>query len=83
MTSKKPSVKLGVSESSIQAAIKAGMNIDRDFSERTLELIRGVRLHAAKLLRNMQADDHTKAQLGLGRSYQQAKVKFNVIVWTT
>ena len=76
--SKKSSVKLGVSEPQLGSSIKSGMGIDCDISERTLELIRGIRLHAAKLLRNMQADDLTKAQLGLGHSYSRAKVKFNV-----
>ncbi len=75
---KKSSVKLGVSEPSLGSAIKTGLGIDCDASERSLELIRGIRLHASKLLTGLQADDLRKAQLGLGHSYSRAKVKFNV-----
>lgn len=75
---KKSSVKLGVSEPGLGSAIKTGLGIDCDASERSLELIRGIRLHAPKLLTGLQADDLTKAQLGLGHSYSRAKVKFNV-----
>lgn len=75
---KKSSVKLGVSETGLATSIKEGLNLACDVSERTLELIRGIRLHAPKLLKGMQADDLVKAQLGLGHSYSRAKVKFNV-----
>ena len=40
--------------------------------------MRGIRQFAPKLLKGMQADDLTKAQLGLGHSYSRAKLKFNV-----
>lgn len=43
-----------------------------------MELIRGLRLHATKLLKGLQNDDFTKSQLGLGHSYSRAKLKFNV-----
>lgn len=43
-----------------------------------MELIRGLRLHAEKLIANMQQGDMSKAQLGLGHSYSRSKVKFNV-----
>lgn len=49
-----------------------------DTGERTLELIRGIRLHAEKLLKGMAEGDLSKAQLGLGHSYSRSKVKFNV-----
>ncbi|KAF8572654.1 Nop-domain-containing protein [Ramaria rubella] len=71
-------VKLAVSESSLASSIKAEIGIDCDASERSLELIRGIRLHASKLLTGLQSDDLRKAQLGLGHSYSRAKVKFNV-----
>jgi nucleolar protein 56 len=76
--SKKSSPKLGLSESGLAVSTKSALNIDCDTSERSLELIRGIRLHAPKLLKGLQADDLTKAQLGLGHSYSRAKVKFNV-----
>ncbi|KAH8109263.1 Nop-domain-containing protein [Phellopilus nigrolimitatus] len=75
---KKSSVRLGVSETGLGSSIKSALSIDCDASERSLELIRGIRLHAPKLLKGMQADDLMKAQLGLGHSFSRAKVKFNV-----
>lgn len=75
---KKSSIKLGVSESGLASSIKSALNIDCDASERSLELIRGIRLHATKLLKGLQDGDLVKAQLGLGHSYSRAKVKFNV-----
>jgi nucleolar protein 56 len=76
--SKTSNVKLAISESGLASSIKSEMGIDCDTSERSLELIRGIRLHASKLLKGLQSDDLLKAQLGLGHSYSRAKVKFNV-----
>jgi nucleolar protein 56 len=79
--SKKSSSKtvLAVSDPNLAASIRAGTGITCDTSaDVAQELIRGVRLHASKLLRGMQADDLKKAQLGLGHSYSRAKLKFNV-----
>merc|ERR1712214_126154 len=42
------------------------------------ELVRGVRMHFAKLVKGLTNAFTTKAQLGLGHSYSRAKVKFNV-----
>ncbi|KZT35103.1 Nop-domain-containing protein [Sistotremastrum suecicum HHB10207 ss-3] len=75
---KTAAVKLAVSESGLASSIKAELNVDCDTSERSMELIRGVRLHAPKLLTGLQSDDLDKAQLGLGHSFSRAKVKFNV-----
>lgn len=75
---KNTSIRLGVSEPGLASNIKAELNIDCDASERSLELIRGIRYHAGKLLKGLQADDLVKAQLGLGHSYSRAKIKFNV-----
>lgn len=71
-------VKLAVADSGLASSIKSEMGMDCDTSERSLELIRGIRLHASKLLKGLQSDDLLKAQLGLGHSYSRAKVKFNV-----
>ncbi|CAK5279411.1 unnamed protein product [Mycena citricolor] len=76
--SKKSSVLLAVSESSIGKSIKDALNINCDASVEAEELIRGIRLHANKLLKGLQDDDLTKAQLGLGHSYSRSKLKFNV-----
>lgn len=42
------------------------------------DLMRGIRLHASKLLKGLEANYITKAQLGLGHSYSRSKLKFNV-----
>jgi len=75
---KKSSVLLAVGDVSIGTAIKEELNIQCEFSEQAQEILRGIRLHATKLLKGMQNDDLTKAQLGLGHSYSRAKLKFNV-----
>ena len=76
--SKKSKVVLAVNDPTLASSIKAGLGIPCDASDVALELIRGVRLHASKLLKGMQADDLKQAQLGLGHSYSRAKLKFNV-----
>ncbi|KAG8738389.1 snoRNP complex protein nop56 [Ceratobasidium sp. 414] len=76
--SKKAPVILGVSEKNLAGSIVAAVSIECDTSERALELIRGIRLHAEKLLKGLETGDVSKAQLGLGHSYSRAKVKFNV-----
>ncbi|EJU03375.1 Nop domain-containing protein [Dacryopinax primogenitus] len=77
-SSKKTPVVLGVSDRTLGSAITTDLNIKTDWSERSLELIRGIRLHAEKLLKDFQEGDLLKAQLGLGHSYSRAKLKFNV-----
>ena len=76
--SKKSRVTLAVSDSLLSKHIAAACNIDCEAGETAQELIRGIRLHAPKLLKGLQADDLTKAQLGLGHSYSRSKLKFNV-----
>jgi nucleolar protein 56 len=76
--SKKSSVTLGLSDSILAGAIKSALRINCEVSDAAQELIRGVRTHATKLLKGLQTDDLTKAQLGLGHSYSRAKLKFNV-----
>jgi nucleolar protein 56 len=77
-SSKKAPVVLGVSEKNLAGSIVAALSIECDTSEKALELIRGIRLHAEKLLKGLETGDVSKAQLGLGHSYSRAKVKFNV-----
>jgi nucleolar protein 56 len=75
---KKSRVKLAVSDSLLAKHIVAACNVDCETGESAEELIRGIRLHAPKLLKGLQADDLAKAQLGLGHSYSRSKLKFNV-----
>jgi nucleolar protein 56 len=69
------SVLLGVEEKNLAGSIKGELGIDCDAGSNALELIRGIRLHAEKMLKGMEAGDVFKAQLGLGHSYSRAKVK--------
>ncbi|KZV60876.1 Nop-domain-containing protein [Peniophora sp. CONT] len=76
--SKKSPVVLGVSDPIFANGIRAATGVSVDTSESTLELLRGIRQYAPKLLKGMEANDLMKAQLGLGHSYSRAKLKFNV-----
>lgn len=76
--SKSSRVKLAVWDPTLGSALKASLGIDCVASAETRDVLRGIRLHAPKLLKGLQADDLTKAQLGLGHSFSRAKLKFNV-----
>ena len=69
------SVLLGCEEKNLAGSIKSELGIDCDAGTSALELLRGVRLHAEKMLKGMETGDVFKAQLGLGHSYSRAKVK--------
>ncbi|XP_047317523.1 nucleolar protein 56-like [Impatiens glandulifera] len=75
---KKAKYSVGVAESKIGAHILEVTNIPCQCNEFVTELIRGVRLHFDKFVKNLKEGDLEKAQLGLGHSYSRAKVKFNV-----
>ena len=77
-SSKKSKLQLGVGESNIGGAIKAETGIDCLYNDVVRELIRGIRLHADKLLEQLKDGDIDRAQLGLGHAYSRSKVKFNV-----
>ncbi|KAH0537447.1 snoRNP complex protein nop56 [Glutinoglossum americanum] len=81
----KPSKKatiLGVADKNLAGSIKTTFpSIDcetGDTSEVVQDLLRGIRLHAPKLLKQLQEGDVERAQLGLGHAYSRAKVKFSV-----
>ena len=73
---------LGVADKTLAGAIKSSMpNLQcetGDTSEIVQDLLRGLRLHAHKLLKQLQEGDVERAQLGLGHAYSRAKVKFSV-----
>ncbi|RHZ45267.1 hypothetical protein Glove_682g23 [Diversispora epigaea] len=75
---KKNKFVLGVSDKNLAGSIKSELGYECETSEIVLELVRGVRLHADKLLHQVKEGELVKAQLGLGHSYSRAKVKFNV-----
>ncbi len=79
--SKKKAV-LGVSDKNLAASIKAAFPYIEcetgDTSEVVGDLLRGLRLHATKLLKQLHEGDVERAQLGLGHAFSRSKVKFSV-----
>lgn len=79
---KKKKIVLGVSDKNLAGSIKAAFDfVDCETSETNevvADLLRGLRLHAPKLLKQLQEGDVDRAQLGLGHAYSRAKVKFSV-----
>jgi nucleolar protein 56 len=69
---------LGVSEEKLGAAIQDEIGLACHKNSFTMELLRGIRQHFTVFLKDMSAEDLSRAQLGLGHSYSRAKVKFNV-----
>jgi nucleolar protein 56 len=80
--SKKGKIVLGVSDKNLASSIKASLTYldceTPETSEIAGDLLRGVRLHSQKLLKQLQEGDVARAQLGLGHAYSRAKVKFSV-----
>lgn len=78
----KKKVVLGVGDRGLAGSIKAGFpGVEcetPETSELCADLLRGLRTHAEKLLKDLQAGDISRAQLGLGHAYSRAKVKFSV-----
>ena len=81
-TGKKNKVTLGVSDKNLAGSIKGafpGVECETgDTSEIVQDMLRGIRQHAPKLLKQLQDGDVERAQLGLGHAYSRARVKFSV-----
>lgn len=79
---KKKKILLGVSDKNLAGSIKAAFPSVEcetgDTSEIVQDMLRGVRQHAPKLLKQLQEGDVERAQLGLGHAYSRARVKFSV-----
>ncbi|KAK3321695.1 hypothetical protein B0H66DRAFT_179261 [Apodospora peruviana] len=79
---KKSKIVLGVTDKRLAGEISAafpGVQCEAaDTSEVVAALLRGIRVHASKLLKGLQEGDINRAQLGLGHAYSRAKVKFSV-----
>lgn len=77
--SAKSTVTLAISDKNLGPSIKETFPyVDCISNELAQDLIRGVRLHGDKLLKDLQSGDLERAQLGLGHAYSRAKVKFSV-----
>ncbi|KAJ0263918.1 Nop domain-containing protein [Hirschfeldia incana] len=75
---KTPKFSLGVSEPKIGSCIFEATKIPCQSNEFVHELLRGVRQHFDRFIKDLKSGDLEKAQLGLAHSYSRAKVKFNV-----
>ncbi|CAB0009964.1 unnamed protein product [Nesidiocoris tenuis] len=75
---KKKNLQLGVGDVKLAAAINDALSIPCTTTGAVPEIIRGVRYHFHKLVKNFTEQSSSVAQLGLGHSYSRAKVKFNV-----
>merc|ERR1719399_2272949 len=71
---------LGVMDAKIGSAIQDGTGIPCQVSEALNEILRGVRLHLPRFVKDLEEVNHNKAQLGLAHAYSRAKVKFNMIM---
>ncbi|KAJ2799697.1 Nucleolar protein 56 [Coemansia guatemalensis] len=69
---------LGVSDRNLAGSIKSEAGVQCSTDELAQEMIRGIRLHAERMIAQLKTGDLAKAQLGLGHAYSRAKVKFNV-----
>merc|ERR1719444_499884 len=78
MPKKAKKVTMGILDSKLGAAVSEAIGVKISHVGVVPEIIRGIRLHFAKLVKGMSAEVSSKAQLGLGHAYSRAKVKFNV-----
>jgi len=78
MPKKAKKVTMGVLDPKLGAAVSEAIGVKVSHIGVVPEIIRGIRLHFAKLIKGMSAEGSSKAQLGLGHAYSRAKVKFNV-----
>ena len=79
---KKRKVVLGLTDKALAGSIKSSFEHVEcetgDSSEVVQDMLRGIRMHAGKLLKQLRDGDINTAQLGLGHAYSRAKVKFSV-----
>lgn len=71
-------VQLGVADSKISSTINETLGIQCTHVGAVPEILRGLRLHFASLVKGLTDKSQSKAQLGLGHAYSRSKVKFNV-----
>lgn len=75
---KKAKFALGIQDKGLSQAISDELKAPCNSNETTVEILRGVRFHFSKFVKELDNGNLGKAQLGLGHSYSRAKVKFNV-----
>lgn len=75
---KKAKFTLGVADAKLGSAIQDGTSIPCVCNEKVGELLRGVRLHLHRFIKELKESDMDRARLGLAHSYSRSHVKFNV-----
>lgn len=75
---KKAKFSVGVQDKNLAQAISDELKAPVNSNETSIEILRGVRFHFSKFVKELDNGNLAKAQLGLGHSYSRAKVKFNV-----
>jgi len=80
--SKKKGITLGVWEKNLAGSIKAafpGISCETgDTNAVCADLLRGLRQHGDKLIKQLQPGDIERSNLGLGHAYSRSKVKFSI-----
>lgn len=73
---KKPKVNIGVAEAKLGSLINEQLGYPCVCNSLVGEMMRGLRLHSPRFLKQLEESDMAKAQLGLAHSYSRAKVSF-------
>jgi RNA processing factor Prp31 len=74
---KKAKFQLGVADPKLGSEIQDQTAAPCVCNEFTGEVIRGIRFHAPRLLKQLEEQDMARAQLGLAHSYSRAKVRMD------
>lgn len=75
---KRKNLLLGVSDPKLGTSIQENLTVSCKADGVVSEVLRGIRLHANRLIEGLTQQTQSAAELSLGRSYSRAKVKFNV-----
>ena len=75
---KKPKFWLGVTDPKLGSSIQEETRFPCRCDEISRELLRGIRNHFHRFVKELDGGNQERAQLGLGHSYSRCKVKFNV-----
>ena len=69
---------LGVIDDKLATVIGDSLKIKCNKGKEVMTIVRGIKMHFNKYLKDITQDDLRTAMLGLGHSYSRNKVKFNV-----
>jgi len=75
---KKKTFLLGISDNSLGIELKEKTDFTLSANETIDEIVRGIRLHFNKFLKDLSEADLTKAQLGLAHSYSRSRVQHDI-----